>query len=397
MIVVGAGMMGSAAARHLALMGARVALVGPDEPADKAAHQGVFASHYDAARVTRKIDTRPNWARFSQAAIARYGEIAAAGGEQFYHPVGAIVAGPEDGPAAQFILDALENAHADGITFEAFRGEALHQRFPEFRFPDGVLALHEPDQAGWIDPRAHVRAEVAGAVALGVSYHRTEVVRLDETGSSVAAHCADGTVLTGGKAVVACGPFSKAEGLLPEPLPMRVYARTIAFFELSVAEAARLSRMPSVIYVPPDGLTDPYILPPVRYPDGKTYIKIGGDPDDRELTTVAEMKDWFRSGGNAHAGAVMADQLLRLMPDLAYEGITFGSCATSFSPHGNPFIYHQTDGIMALTAGNGAAAKCADELGRLGALVALGQEMPDIYQGSFGRDGKPFHRERRGG
>ena len=136
--------------------------------------------------------------------------------------------------------------------------------------------------------------------------------------------------------------------------------------------------------MPPGGETDPYILPPVRYPDGKTYIKIGGDPVDRELTTVAEMKDWFRTDGDPEAGAFIADTLLQLMPDLAYEGITFGSCATSFSTHGNPFIYHQSDGIMALTAGNGAGAKCADELGRIGALVALGESVPSEYSGSFG-------------
>ena len=397
MIVIGAGMMGSAAARHLALMGAKVALVGPDEPLDKATHPGVFASHYDAARITRKIDTRPNWARFSQAAIARYAEIEKAGGTAFYHPVGTIVAGPEEGPASAFILDALKNAQADGFPFEPLRGDALHARFPAFRFPPGVLALFEPDQAGWIDPRAHVRAEITAATALGVTHCRTEALRLDETAAGVTVHCADGTALTGGKAIVACGPFSKADGLLPDPLPMRVYARTVAFFELAEAEAARLADMPSVIYVPPEGKTDPYILPPVRYPDGKTYIKIGGDPADQELTTVAEMKDWFRTNGDPVAGQFIADTLLGLMPDLAYESITFGSCATSFSPHGNPFIYHQTNGIMALTAGNGAAAKCADELGRLGALVALGEDLPDIYQGSFGRDGTPAHRERRGG
>ena len=95
MIVVGAGLMGSAAARHLAKMGAKVALVGPGEPVDKGSHQGVFASHYDAARITRKIDTRPNWGRFSQASISRYREIEDLGGVRFFHPVGAVIAGPE--------------------------------------------------------------------------------------------------------------------------------------------------------------------------------------------------------------------------------------------------------------------------------------------------------------
>jgi sarcosine oxidase len=39
---------------------------------------------------------------------------------------------------------------------------------------------------------------------------------------------------------------------------------------------------------------------------------------------------------------------------------------------------------MVLTAGNGAGAKCADELGRLGALVASGGAIPsEIYEGVF--------------
>jgi sarcosine oxidase len=75
--------------------------------------------------------------------------------------------------------------------------------------------------------------------------------------------------------------------------------------------------------------------------------------------------------------------LIGLMPGLKYRSIHFDSCATSFSPNGNPFIYPQTDHIIALTAGNGAAAKCADEIGRLGAIVATGGAIPDYYDGAF--------------
>ncbi len=383
-IVVGAGLMGSAAARHLALGGAKVALVGPAEPDDKQAHQGVFASHYDAARITRKLDSRPNWARFSQAAIGRYAEIEQAGGRRFFTPVGALIAGPEQGEGRDFIQTVQHNAQADGVSHTALRGDALRARFPYFDFPDGTLALHEPEAAGWIDPRAHVHAEITAAAALGVAVYRTEVARLVETPDGVRAHCADGQVIGGAKAIVACGAFSKAEGLLREPLPLTVYGRTIAFFELDAAEAARLARMPSVIYLPPDLVTDPYILPPVRYPDGKTYIKIGGDPADRELRNLDEMKDWFRTDGDPQVGEFLEALLTGLMPDLAYRAVTTGSCATCFTPHGNPLIYHQTDRLMALTAGNGAGAKCADELGRLGALVASGGTIPrDVYDGVF--------------
>jgi len=43
-IVVGRGLMGAAAARHLARQADGVAVIGPDEPGDRKAHQGVFAS-----------------------------------------------------------------------------------------------------------------------------------------------------------------------------------------------------------------------------------------------------------------------------------------------------------------------------------------------------------------
>lgn len=383
-IVVGAGLMGSAAARHLAKVGARVALIGPAEPDQKRDHTGVFASHYDAARITRKLDNRLNWERFSQAAIARYSEVSQHGEQSFFNPVGAVIAGPEHGAGSDFIQAAQRNAQEDGIAHTALRGTALRDRFPCFTFPDGILALHEADDAGWIDPRAYVRAEIAAATKLGVTVYRAEVAQLNETADGVQAVCVDGHVIKGAKAVVACGAFSKAEGLLPDPLPLTVFARTVAFFELDEAEAARLHDMPSVVYLPPDLVTDPYILPPVRYPDRKLYIKIGGDPVDRELNTVNEMKAWFRTSGDPKAGAFLQDQLMQLMPDLAYRAVTTGSCATCFTPHGNPLIYPQTDRLIVLTGGNGAGAKCADELGRLGALVATGGTIPvDIYAGSF--------------
>ncbi|MEM1281723.1 MAG: FAD-dependent oxidoreductase, partial [Cyanobacteria bacterium P01_H01_bin.152] len=45
-IVVGRGLMGAAAARHLSSWGHRVALIGPDEPPNRKTHPGIFASHY---------------------------------------------------------------------------------------------------------------------------------------------------------------------------------------------------------------------------------------------------------------------------------------------------------------------------------------------------------------
>jgi sarcosine oxidase len=72
-----------------------VALIGPDEPADRWTHQGVFASHYDEGRITRILDADRIWALLAQRSIARYREIEARSGIPFYHEVGHLTVGPE--------------------------------------------------------------------------------------------------------------------------------------------------------------------------------------------------------------------------------------------------------------------------------------------------------------
>jgi len=56
--VVGLGLVGSAALRYLSAAGHRCVGIGPPEPVDWSRHDGVFASHYDSGRITRRLDKR---------------------------------------------------------------------------------------------------------------------------------------------------------------------------------------------------------------------------------------------------------------------------------------------------------------------------------------------------
>ena len=91
--VIGAGMIGAAAARHLTQDGHEVVLIGPPEPQDKSTHHGVFGSHYDEGRITRALDPWPFWSRASRASIARYCQIEADSGIRFFHETGTVMAG----------------------------------------------------------------------------------------------------------------------------------------------------------------------------------------------------------------------------------------------------------------------------------------------------------------
>ena len=80
-IVIGKGMIGSAVARHLAERTDGVALIGPDEPRDKAKHDGVFADHYDEGRITRILDPHIVWAKLARESIRRYRDDGRADGD----------------------------------------------------------------------------------------------------------------------------------------------------------------------------------------------------------------------------------------------------------------------------------------------------------------------------
>jgi sarcosine oxidase len=372
-IVVGAGMMGSAAARHLALMGLDVALIGPAEPEQKTSHPGVFASHYDQARITRALDRDADWSRFAMQSIARYGEIEQASGHRFFHEVGSLMVGPEVGPHSGFVRDCEQVGTAHSVEFDRYQGAELAKAFSYFAFPEGIVGLYEAKGAGYVNPRDHVQAQIMAATRSGARLIRSEVIGVDETGGGVRVSCADGQVYHAEKVIVACGPFSKAKGLLPQPIELITFARTIAFFEIDAEEAARLRHMPSLIYGSPDGATDIYVLPPLAYADGKHWLKLGGGPVDTVLDSVSDIKDWFRTTGDPAERDALANMLLDVMPDLRFQSITSGSCVTSYTPIGKPLIYPQSERIIALTGGNGTAAKSSDELGRLGAIAAIGE------------------------
>ena len=64
---------------------------------------------------------------------------------------------------------------------------------------------------------------------------------------------------------------------------------------MPASEAARLSTMPTIVTNYTYGQLDgTYILPPILYPDGKYYLKLGHhDKFEDILTTSEAIKDWY--------------------------------------------------------------------------------------------------------
>ena len=358
--VIGRGLFGSAAARHLAMAGVPVTLIGPGEPADKRTHRGAFGSHYDEGRITRKCATKPFWVEVSVASINRYAQIEADSGIRFYTPSGAMMAG--DGLWMQQVRDACA---VQGVVPEWLGPETLHHRFAFFRLPPTYVASYEPTMAGHISPRRLVAAQGVAAVKHGAKVVDATVQGVIERADHVCVATDHGEMRFDRVLVAAGGMTDTVLGRAPLN---DVYARTVGLFEIDEAEAVRLSSMPSLIWQAPE---DPYLLPPIRYPDGKTYVKLGGDPEDLKLDGIAAINDWFRSGGNAQVRDRLEQMIRALMPTLAIRAVTMDACVTTWSKDRLPEIRHLSERVAVCTAGNGAGAKCSDELGCRGAALIL--------------------------
>ena len=366
-VVIGGGMMGAPCARHLAEAGHSVALVAAPEPSDRRAAAGPFASHHDAARITRRVAADPDWSLLSRRSIARYAEIEARSGRTIFRKVGAVMAGPAEGPMAGFaegfrrVAEGLDAPRPRIMGADGARALGLV-------LPEGSVVCHEAKAAGWIDPRAMREAQVALAARAGARVVSLAAVAWD--GGAVTL--ADGTRVAGGQVVVATGPHAASDGLLPHRPAMRVWARTVAFAVLSEAEGERLAAMPSLIWVPEGWDHDLYLLPPVRYPDGRLRLKVGGQVDSPLLRSADDIRRWYRGDGEPAVGARLMAELRRVLPGLAVEAVETGPCAVAWTQTGFPYVERVDARTTILAGGNGAAAKCGDELGRLGALVATG-------------------------
>ena len=354
--VVGAGLMGSAAARHLAKAGVDVTLIGPAEPDNKRTHQGTFGSHYDEGRITRHNAVDPFWVEVSKASIARYGEIETESGISFFSETGALMAGSDT-----WIAQIDNAAQMHGVESHMLDPGGLSETFPYFAFDPGFSGAYERRRAGHVSPRRLVAAQQAAAFKHGAKPVVAEVRHVSEA----SVRTSDG-LLEFDHMLVAAGGWT--DDILGRDPQLDVYARTVAFFEVDAAEAERLKTMPSLVYEAPE---DPYLLPPILYPDGKIYLKLGGDPEDVRLDGPGAVGDWFRGGGSADVRDRLEEMIRALMPSLRIESVSMDACVTSWTTSRLPEIRALSDRLVVCTGGNGAGAKCSDELGRRGAALIL--------------------------
>ncbi|MCU1498584.1 MAG: hypothetical protein JWM47_2537 [Acidimicrobiales bacterium] len=378
-IVVGLGLIGSGALRHLATGGVDVVGVGPAEPEDLTHHHGVFASHYDSGRITRKLDARFEWAELAVRAIAQYPQVAAEGGVDFHVPAGTVFA---SGDRAH--IDALDavgrrvgadhrvvGSAVDGLATTA-DGRVL-MAGGLLALPRGSTVVAEPAPAGFIDPRRMLRAQLTGAVGRGARVICEEATSVEAHGSGWRVTAAGGTVVTAPRVLLATGAHTDELDAARATFANRVRPETVVLAALDADEQARLGGMPSVLaHLTGSSFGDLYQVPPTAYPDGTVNLKLGATLRGwQPLATGEQRRAWM--AGTAHES--YRDELRGLVEDLV-PGIrarswTTKPCMITDTPSGLPTVDHLADGLVIAAGGNGYAAKSADAIGALAVSLLL--------------------------
>jgi sarcosine oxidase len=389
-VVVGAGMFGAAAAKYLSRSGAEVLVIGPAESQlGEVAGRHAFGAYFDEARITRRLGWDPVWGATDASSLQRFRDIEAESGIGFFHECGSLVL--MAGSISHRTDAIVAQCAAEGIEVDRLAAAALRAELPQLGalpMSGGVEGLLERKQAGYLNPRRLVQAQLSLAQAAGARLLRAAVLGIQPDSSGTwRLEVHDGgssSTVRARRVLVATGAFTNHNNVLPDGqrLALHPFSEPNLLFEVGAGQLESLRQLPPVVTVDPDDTGDDnlslYLVPPVRYPDGKWYLRIGPgmQPYVDELRTVEEMVDWYaRQELTTRQTASLTRMMGLLLSGFEPVSVRSSGCIIEKTPSRYPYIGHLggDPSITVAVGGNGHGARGSDEIGRLAARVLRGE------------------------
>jgi sarcosine oxidase len=380
-IVIGKGLVGSAAAKYLAGSQHKVALIGPDEPTDY--HRAVvFANHFDQARVQRIVSADATWTRLNAEAAQQYAHLQAQSGIHFHQPVGCLYVNPygQDDYLEHF---AAQNAALHLPARPYATAEAIMADFPDFAFPAASQGVLEYAPAGYIQPRQLIQAQLKVFAAREGFVFRETATDVLPLGLGFKVATLEGNTYTASQVLVAAGSFVNYLNLIPQKLALQSKSEVVLLVKTSEQEVARLAHLPSLLYeIDNDAVEGIYLTPPVEYPDGNFYLKMGCNvPEDLFFEDLASVQHWFRHGDDARFAPKLLDAFRAILPNVPTSAHQTKKCLISRTTHGRPYIGETAQSGLFVAGGcNGYSAMCSDAIGRVAAHLVTASGFPEGYE-----------------
>ena len=294
-IVVGGGVMGCAAAYHLAKDRQRVLLL------EQFTIGHSHGSSHGPSRIIRLSYDRADYVQLARAAYALWRELEIEADARLMQQVGGLDFGPPDALA----LDGMRaTMRAADVPFEELDHDAIVRRFPQFALPDDTIGFYQADYSILAADRC-VATLAAQARRHGAMIHAGEAVRtIRAAGRGVEAQTDRGTY-TAARLILSAGSWMRP--LLRQldlDLPLTVKKEQVAFFKPPDPTAFTPDRFPLFIHRFPDTTSLGSGFPIFGHTGVKLMIdRIGPDvdPDDPDRAIDQTRLDRLR----AYAASVL--------------------------------------------------------------------------------------------
>jgi sarcosine oxidase len=358
-VVVGGGVMGSAAAWQLASGGYEVTLLERFGPGH------TEGSSHGSSRVFRLAYPDPFYVALAARALPLWRRLEEESGRALLTLTGALDHGPRS--ATEALRDAMAAAGHPGRELDAARAA---ERWPGLRFDASVL-FHAGGGRVHAD-HAVLAFQEAAAAKGAVIRHRTRAERLLRHGASrVKVVTGSGETVAAEAAVVAVGGWtaSLAPGLPagfvsgPAALPaLRVTQEQPLHFPASDPPA-----WPSFIHHPGAGLPGADVVYGLGSPDGvkAAFHGVGPrvDPDDRDRAT------------DPQAVRRLQEYAERWLPGVDAATPVADTCLYTFTPD-EDFVIDRDGPVTVLAGFSGHGFKFAPVVGELAAGLVAGRPAP---------------------
>lgn len=357
-IVVGAGAMGSAAAWRLAQRGARVLALDAHAPPHR------LGSSHGGTRIIREAYyEHPLYVPLVRRAYERWAETERESGRTLLARTGGLMVGREDGA---LVAGARASALEHGIAHELLGPDELRRTHPQFRVPEGQVALRE-HRAGLLFPEACVEAQLALARARGAELRFGEAATGWTAGDAgVEVATAAGTY-RGARLVLAAGPWMP-ELLGPLELPLQVERQTFHWFRPAEEPAAYgPARLPIALWEHEPGR---YLA---TFPDCGGGVKAQVHHEGAPTTCRAVARET-----TAEDEAPVRELLGRILPGAEGELLDTSVCLYTNTPdaHFVLDLHPASPRVVVASPCSGHGFKFASVVGEAVAALALGEPFP---------------------
>ncbi|XP_011404967.1 PREDICTED: uncharacterized protein LOC100633392 [Amphimedon queenslandica] len=287
-IIIGAGVEGSATGYHLASKtGKKVLLL---EQFDRGHTRG---SSHGGSRITRRAYHQSYYVKMMDEAFKLWSDIEKESGKQLYHKTGIIVFGPEKSASnsRKRIQDYIKSMEDNGVSHRVMRAKEVNDEYKDqLKLPDEYLCVSEEDggilrASKAVDTLQDLFIQNGGELL--DNHQVTGIINNDD--DTITILTGSGTQFNTKKLILTTGPWTnKVLQYTGIELPLKVHKAEVFYWRTENPKHFSADVFPVFVGISGDGHT--YGLPVFEYPDllkvcPHTYEEI--DPDARDVNPTS--------------------------------------------------------------------------------------------------------------